>query len=305
MNIVFMGTPEFAVNSLKRLVSEKFNVVGVFTNPDRPFGRRQIITPCAVKRAAELLNIKVFQPEKFSSECVEILKSLKPDAIVVVAYGKFLPAEVLKIPKYGCFNVHGSLLPKYRGASPIQSSIINCDEETGVSIILMTPRMDDGDVLKAVKVPIAINETYSELSEKLSYVGAKAVCDVLNDVKLNNVFRTPQDEEKATYVFKITKDMAKIDFNLKAFAVHKLICGLSGYYEAYCYLNKKTLKVYASLFRESFSGKPGEVLDDKKFIVSCKEGAVEFLEVQLQGRKKMLAKDFLNGFRLKKGEFLS
>lgn len=300
-----MGTPEFAAVSLKELVAKGFELVGVYTNPDKPFGRKQIVTPCAVKMVAESFKIKVFQPEKISAQDVEILKELKPDAIVVVAYGKILPAQLLKIPVFGCFNVHASLLPKYRGASPIQSSIINCEKETGVSIILMTPRMDDGDVLKVVKVPIGLNETYLELSEKLSYVGAKAICDVLNDVSLNNVTRTPQDDEKASYVYKINKDVARINFNLAAFSVHKLICGLSGYYEAYCYLNGKILKVHKSLFKGSCFGAPGEILDEKRFVVSCKEGAVEFLKVQLQGRKQMLAKDFLNGCRIKKGDFLS
>lgn len=299
-----MGTPEFAVNTLNE-VFKKHEVVGVFTNPDKPFGREQKILFPPVKQKALELNLKVFQPQKFKEDSVKTLKELNPDAVVVVAYGKILPKEVLEVPKYGCFNVHASLLPKYRGAAPIQASIINGDEETGVSIIQMTPGLDDGDVLKVLKTKIELNITYPQLSKKLSELGAKAICEVLDEVLTGELKRTSQNEEKKTYVFKIKKEMGKIDFNKDAFFVHKLICGFCSWPVAYCFLNGKMLKVYKSSLKENLTGKPGEVLNEKGLVVACKKGAVEFLEVQLQGRKKMLAKDFLNGHKLKNGSFLN
>ena len=304
MRIVFMGTPEFAVNTLVE-VSKKHEVVGVFTNKDKPFGRKQEIVPSFVKKKALELNLKVFQPGKFNEDSVKTLKELNPEAVVVVAYGKILPKEVLEVPKYGCFNVHASLLPKYRGAAPIQASIINGDSETGVSIIQMTPGLDDGDILKVLKTPIEINQTHPQLSKKLSELGAKAVCEVLDEVLKGELKRTPQNEEEKTYVFKIKKEMGQIDFNKDAFFVHKLICGLCSWPVAYCFFNGKMLKIHKSFLKEDLNGKPGEILDEKNFVVACKKGAVRFLEVQLQGGKKMLAKDFLNGHKLEKGSILN
>lgn len=298
-----MGTPQFAVKTLDELV-KKYEVVGVFTNPDKPFGRKQILSFSEVKKAAIDLNIPVFQPVKFQNEDIEILKKLSPDVIVVVAYGKILPKEVLSIPRHGCINVHGSLLPKYRGASPIQASIINCEEETGVSIIQMTENLDDGDILKIHKTPIGLNETYLELSERLSKMGALAILEVLKKIEEGTLKRIPQKEEEATYVTKIKKEMGKINFDTNALVVHKLICGLSFWPSAYCFLKGKVLKIYKSILNEEHKGKPGEVLDEKRFIVGCKKGAVEFLEVQMQDRKRVSAKDFLNGVKLKKGDIL-
>lgn len=298
-----MGTPQFAVKTLDELVKQH-EVVGVFTNPDKPFGRKQILSFSEVKKAAIDLNIPVFQPVKFQNEDIEILKKLSPDVIVVVAYGKILPKEVLSIPRHGCINVHGSLLPKYRGASPIQASIINCEEETGVSIIQMTENLDDGDILKIHKTPIGLNETYLELSERLSKMGALAILEVLKEIEEGTLKRIPQKEEEATYVTKIKKEMGKINFDTDALVVHKLICGLSFWPSAYCFLKGKVLKIYRSILNEEYKGKPGEVLDEKRFIVGCKKGAVEFLEVQLQDRKRVSAKDFLNGVKLKKGDIL-
>ena len=299
-----MGTPDFASEILKKLIEEKFEVVGVFTKPDKPIGRKQKVVFSSVKKLAIEFNIEIFQPEKFSSEYVEKLKSLNLDAIVVAAYGKILPKEILDVPKYGSFNVHASLLPKFRGASPIQASIVNCEEKTGISIIQMTERLDDGDILKMVETPIAINETTLELSERLSKLGAKAMCEVLKEV-LNGVeTRVSQSEEEATYVSKIKKEMGKIDFNAKALVIHKLICGFSEWPTAYCYLNGKTLKVFKSRLREETLGKPGEIVSKKEFVVKCKDKALEFVEVQLEGRKRMFAKDFLNGFKLNVGDFL-
>ena len=298
-----MGTPQFAVETLNGLV-KKHEVVGVFTNPDKPVGRKQIVSFSEVKRAAIDLKIPVFQPKKFEEKDLDVLKNFSPDVIVVVAYGKILSREVLSIPKYGCINVHGSLLPKYRGASPIQASIINCEKETGISIIQMTENLDDGDILKVYKTSIGLNETYLELSKRLSEIGALAILEVLKEIEEGTLKRIPQKEEEATYVTKIKKEMGKINFNEDSLIVHKLICGLSFWPSAYCFLNGRVLKIYKSILNEEYKGNPGEVLDEKRFIVGCKKGAVEFLEVQLQNRKRISARDFLNGVKLKKGDFL-
>lgn len=300
-----MGTPTFAVEILKGLLDSGYDVVAVFTNPDKPVGRKQIITQTEVKKKAIECGIKVFQPDKFTSDYVKILEDLDIDAIVVAAYGKILPKEVLDVPKLGCFNVHGSLLPKYRGAAPIQASIINCEKETGITIIKMTPRLDDGDILKMESVKIGINETFCELSEKLAKIGARLICDVLKDAKNNCLTPIPQDENKASYVFKLKKEMGKINFNMPAIVVHKLICGISKWPVAYCCFGEKKLKIYKSILRRDYFGQPGEILSLKKeLIVACKEEAVQFCELQLEGKKLMSAESFLNGVKLKKGDFL-
>lgn len=299
-----MGTANFAVNTLLELVNEKYDVVGVFTNPDKPFGRKQEVIFSDVKKAAIDLNLSVFQPEKFKEKEIEILKGLEPDFIVVVAYGKILPKKVLEIPRFGCFNLHASLLPKYRGASPIQASIVNCEEESGICVIAMTENLDDGDILKQVRTKIGLDENFQELSERLSEIGSKAVCEVLKEVENGNEKRIHQNEEDATYVGKIEKNMGRINFDVDALKVHKLICGYSLWPCAYCYIEDKIIKIYKSILRKEYSGRPGEVLDNKNFIVACKNGAVEFVEVQLQGKKRMLSKNFLNGFKLEKGQVL-
>ncbi len=300
-----MGTPEFAVVALKELIEKGHEIIGIFTKPDKPFGRKQVLKAPEVKKFAMECGIKVFQPKKIDDSYIEILKELAPDVVVVVAYGKILPKEILKIPKYGCFNIHASLLPQYRGASPIYFSLINGDDKTGISIISMTENLDDGDILKQVSIPIDLNDSYMKLSQKLSVVGGKAICDVLKDVENGEVKRTVQDETKATYVSKVDKDMARIDFNKTAFHVHKLIHALSSGPVAYCVLDNNRLNVYDSVLREEYTSKPGEILDEKNFIVGCSKGAVEFLTVQMQGRKKMSCKDFLNGYKIELGKILS
>ena len=299
-----MGTAPFAVNTLLKLFNEEYDIVAVFTNKDKPFGRKQELKFSDVKKVAMKLNLPIFQPDRLKEEEIEILKELGPDFIVVVAYGKILPKEVLEIPKYGCFNLHASLLPKYRGASPIQASIVNCDEETGVCVIAMTENLDDGDILKMVRTEIGLNETFEELSKRLSEIGATVLLEVLREVEKGSETRTKQDEEKKSYVGKIVKEMGRINFDVEALRVHKLICGYSFWPSAYCYLGENILKVYKSVLRNEYCGKPGEILDDRNFIVGCKEGAVEFLEVQLQGKKRMNSRDFLNGCKIKKGQIL-
>lgn len=300
-----MGTPDFAVATLETLVKGHHEIVAVYTQPDKPFGRKKIIKASAVKVKAVEEKIPVYQPDSLrNSEEIENIKNINPDVIVVVAYGQILPKEILEIPKYGCVNVHASLLPKYRGASPIQTSILNGDDVTGVTTMYMSEGLDTGDIIDSLETSIGENETASELFERLAPMGAKLLDKTLSKIESGSVSSIPQDETKASYAPILTKEMAKIDFNMAARVVHKLICGLSNWPCAYCYLEGKKLKVYRSVLNDKYSGKPGEILDNKRFIVGCENGAVEFIEVQLEGKKKMLAKDFLNGSSLEKGKIL-
>ncbi len=300
-----MGTPDFAVVTLETLIKSHHEVVAVYTQPDKPFGRKKIIKASAVKVKAVEEKIPVYQPSVLKdSEEIENIRNINPDVIVVVAYGQILPREILEIPRYGCINVHASLLPKYRGASPIQTSILSGDDVTGVTTMYMSEGLDTGDIIDCVETNIGENETASELFERLAPMGATLLEKTLSNIECGLVTRTSQDESKASYAPILTKEMAKINFNMSARCVHKLICGLSDWPCAYCYLEGKKLKVYRSILNNEYSGKPGEILDNKRFIVGCESGSVEFVEVQLEGKKKMLAKDFLNGTSLKTGKIL-
>lgn len=300
-----MGTPDFAVATLETLIQSHHEVVAVYTQPDKPFGRKKIIKSSAVKIKAVENGIPVYQPISLkNSEEVENIKGISPDIIVVVAYGQILPKEILEIPRYGCINVHASLLPKYRGASPIQTSILNGDDVTGVTTMYMSEGLDTGDIINSVETSIGENETASELFERLALMGASLLDKTLSEIEKGLASRTIQDDGKASYAPILTKEMAKINFNMPSRRVHKLICGLSNWPCAYCYLDGKKLKIYKSVLSDDYSGKPGEILDNKRLIVGCESGAVEFVEVQLEGKKKMLAKNFLNGSSLKKGKIL-
>ena len=306
MKVVFMGTPEFASIALSRLLEDGHDVAAAFTKPDKPFGRKKIITPSAVKVNAIENNIPVYQPKSLkNSEQIDILTKINPDIITVVAYGQILPKEILEIPRYGCVNVHASLLPKYRGASPIQTSILNGDEVTGVTTMYMSEGLDTGDIIKTAETKIGKNETASELFTRLAPMGADLLCQTLSEIENGTARRLPQNDEEATYAPILTKNIAKIDFSAPSQVVHHLVCGLSEWPCAYCYLGEKKLKVYKSSLNDEYFGRPGEILSSKKFIVGCKTGAVEFVEVQLEGKKKMPARDFLNGNMAKKGTVLN
>lgn len=307
MNIVFMGTPDFAVPCIKALVENNHNVLAVYSQPDRPKGRGYKLTPPPVKEYALQQNIKVFQPDTFKDEEVlETLKQFSPDLIVVVAYGKLLPKSVLDIPKYGCVNVHGSILPKYRGAAPIQWSVLNGDEYAGVTTMFMAEGLDTGDIIEISKTKILENETSAELYDRLSVEGAKLLINTVNSIKNGTAIRTPQDDTQSSYAPMLNKQMSDIDFTKPAKEVHNLICGLSDWPCASTTCFDKQLKIYKSKLAEDFSGAPGEVLDNKRFIVACGDNkAVEFVEVQLQGSKRMDAKSFLLGRKLTVGKHIS
>lgn len=304
MKIVFMGTPDFAVPSLKALLDSGETVTGVFTQPDKPKGRGHRLQPPPVKMAAEEYGIPIFQPVSLrKDETLEELKALEPELIVVVAYGKILPRAVLELPRFGCINVHGSLLPKYRGAAPIQWTVLNGDPVGGVTTMFMADGIDTGDMLLKAETPVGENETASELYERLSYMGAELLMKTLSALKDGTLHPEPQDEAVATHAPMLTKEMGRLDFTKPSVELHHLICGLSGWPCAYTEIDGKRLKVYRSRLCEA-AGKPGEILDSKRFVVGCGSGALELLEVQYEGSKRMPGDAFLRGRRLAAGDFI-
>ncbi len=306
MNVIFMGTPEFAVPCLKRLIDDGHTVSAVFTQPDKPKGRGYKMVMPPVKELAVKYDIPVYQPNKLKNneEAFGIIESIDADLIVVVAYGKLLPARILKAPKLGCINIHASLLPQYRGAGPIQWSVIDGQKITGVTSMFMEEGLDTGDMILKMQTEIGGDETSGELHDRLSEIGAECLSRTLNLFENGNVERIKQDDSCSTYAPMLQKSMGKIDFSWEAERLHNLIRGMSPWPGAYTYIDGKLLKVHKARICVGKSGKPGEILDDKRFIVGCDGGALEFLEVQLEGAKRMGAEDFLRGKKLDKGFIL-
>lgn len=307
MRIIFMGTPDFAVPCLESLIDAGHNVAAVFTQPDKPVGRKQILTPSPVKACAVSNNIKVYQPEKIkNSNALEIINSINPDVIIVVAYGKILPKEILNAAKFGCINVHASLLPKYRGAAPIQWSILNGDEETGVCVMQMDEGIDTGDVLLVRKTPIDINETSAELFDRLSKIGADALIDALKLVEKGEVCPTPQPKGDFGYAKMINRSLCPIDWSKSALDVHNKVRGLQTWPVAITTLNGMNLKIHKTVLSNAKASTPGTVVDNnKKLVVSCGDGkCVEILELQLDGKKRMNTKSFLLGNKIDLGTVL-
>lgn len=303
MRIVFMGTPDFAVPCLKRLIDLGEEVVGVFTQPDKPKGRGYQTAPPPVKELALRCGLPVYQPAKMrDGEALAVLQELRPDLIVVVAYGKILPKEILDLPPLGCINVHGSLLPRYRGAGPIQWSVINGEAVTGVTTMYMDVGMDTGDMILKAETPIGEEETAGELFDRLCLIGADCLADTLALLKAGKAPRTPQDEAQATYAPMLTRELARLDFARPARELHNLVRGTSPWPTAHTAFRGKLLKVHRARVAEGFSGEPGVILDGKRLIVGCGEGALELLEVQQEGAKRMSAADFMNGKRVSAGE---
>lgn len=307
MRIIFMGTPDFAVPCLESLIDAGHNVAAVFTQPDKPVGRKQILTPSPVKACAVSHNIKVYQPEKIkNSNALEIINSINPDVIIVVAYGKILPKEILNAAKFGCINVHASLLPKYRGAAPIQWSILNGDEETGVCVIQMDEGIDTGDILLVRKTPIDINETSAELFDRLSQIGADALIDALKLVEKGEVCPTPQPKGDFGYAKMIDRSLCPIDWSKSALDVHNKVRGLQTWPVAVTTLNGMNLKIHKTVLSNADASTPGTVVENnKKLVVSCGDGkCVEILELQLDGKKRMNTKSFLLGNKIDLGTVL-
>ncbi len=310
MKIVFMGTPDFAIPALKALIESSYTVSAVFTQPDKPKGRGHKFAPPPVKVLAEENGIAVYQPNSLKKDAdgyIKIIKEIDPDIIVVAAYGKILPYEVLNIPRLGCINIHGSLLPKYRGAAPIQWAVLNGDEETGITTMLMNEGLDTGDILMYEKTSIGNNETASELFERLSLMGAELLIKTIEALQNNKITPKKQDDSKSTYAPMLSKDLSKIDFNKPVFSVHKKICGLSDWPCAVTSINGKRLKVYRSEIVSNVkpNAKPGEVIDEKNFTVACIDGVIRLVEVQAEGSKRMRSDDYLRGKPVSRGTILN
>lgn len=305
MNIVFMGTPDFAVPCLKALAEHGENVIAVYTQPDKPKGRGYKMIPTPVKKAAMEYNIPVYQPLSFkkgedAEKNVEELKAMNPDLIIAVAYGQILPESVLEIPKYKCINIHASILPKYRGAAPIQWSILNGEKVTGVTSMYMEKGLDTGDMLIKSEIEIGENETASELHDRLSELGAKILIDTIEAVKNGTLNPVKQNDEESTYASMITKDMSRIDFSESAQSIHNKIRGITGF----AMLDGKRLKIFRSeIVRDKKSDMPyGTVIDEKKFTVVCGDGiCINLTEVQAEGGKRLAVSDYLRGNKLEKG----
>ena len=307
MKIVFMGTPEFAVPTLEALI-EKHDVAAVVTQPDKPKGRGKKMIFSAVKEKAVENNIKVYQPTKVrNGEFVEILKEYEPDVIVVVAFGQILSEDILNIPKYGCINVHGSILPKYRGAAPIQWSIINGEEFGGVTTMYMAKGLDSGDMILKAEEKIKDDDTYGTLYDGLSYIGADLLIKTLDLIERGEVVRVPQNDDDATLAPMITRDMEHIDWNNTSENVVNLIKGLNPQPVSYTMYNDEKLKIwFAEVEKTEYSGEIGEIVDVRKkdFVVKTKKGAVAVKEVQAQGGKKMTADAYMRGHTIEKGIIL-
>lgn len=302
-----MGTPDFSVPSLEK-INEHHEVLAVVTQPDKPKGRSGRLIACPVKEKALELGLKVIQPERAKDEeFISGLRELAPDVIVVIAYGQILPMEILKLPAYGCVNVHASLLPKYRGAAPIQWAVINGDEISGVTTMLMNEGLDTGDILMSTEVRLDKKETGGSLFDKLSPVGADLILKTLTALEAGELTPVPQNESEATKVGLLKKNMGELDFTKGAEELERLVRGLDPWPGAFTFIQEKKLSVWKAdtvqTGKDEINGKPGEVADvGKDYIdVCCREGILRLTEVQLEGKKRMSVRDFLNGFDIKRG----
>ncbi|MFA5659210.1 MAG: methionyl-tRNA formyltransferase [Oscillospiraceae bacterium] len=312
MDIVFMGTPDFAVPSLEALYASGYNVTAVFTQPDKRQGRGYRLTPPPVKECACRNGTVVYQPNSLKNgdeaeKTLDYLKKLAPDIIVVVAYGKILPKELLEIPKIGCINVHASLLPKYRGAGPIQWSVLNGEKVTGVTTMFMAEGLDTGDMLLKEEITINENETASELHDRLSIVGARVLLKTLSELEKGGLKAQKQDDCLSCYAPMLSKELCPVDFSKTSREVHNQIRGLSDWPCATAVLNGKKIKLFKSeiINEEKYNSIFGEIVDEKSFVVSCKKGFVRIIELQAEGGKRMRSVDYLRGNPVKKGTVLT
>lgn len=311
MRIVFMGTPDFAVGSLQALCeSGKHEILAVVTQPDRPKGRGNKLLQTPVKEYALEQGLTVYQPQKVKTpEFVELLHELQPELIVVAAFGQFLSKEILELPKYGCINVHASLLPKYRGAAPIQYAIIKGEKESGVTIMQMDIGMDTGAMLDKVVVPIAENTTMGELHDALREQGAALLLQVIDKIAAGTAVAEPQDDAQATYATLLDRSMEHIDWSKTAQEVHNLIRGFNPAPSTFTKLpNGKSLKIWGSKMTDkSSAAAAGTVIETGKhsFFVACGEGVLEITEVQPESKKRMSAQVFLNGRGVQEGDLLA
>lgn len=312
MKVVYMGTPDFAVPPLAALVKAGYEVAAVITQPDKPKGRGKTLMPTPVKEEAMKHEIPVYQPVKVREpEFVEILRELAPDIIIVAAFGQIIPKTILDLPKFGCINIHASLLPKYRGAAPIQQAVIDGEKESGVTIMRMGTGLDTGDMISRIVVPIEAEETGGSLFDKLAQAGAGLLIETLPSIENGTANYEKQPEESPTpYAAMITKKMGLMDFSKSAEELERLVRGLNPWPSAYTFLNGKTLKVWKSTVEKGANGgkaAPGTItaVDKAGIHVACGENTLVLREVQLEGKKRMETDAFLRGYQVTEGTVLT
>ena len=299
--ILFMGTPDIARDCLQQLLADGWNVIGAFTREDKPVGRKQIMTAPPVKQLALENNIPVYQPKTLKGEYSEVIAQLAPDMIVVVAYGRILPKAVIDVPQFGCLNLHVSLLPKYRGAAPIQWSLINGDAQTGVTVMHIDEGLDTGDIIDVLPIAIDPDENSEELFDKVAAEGKVFLSKVMENVVAGDYTRTPQDHGKATLAPPLTKEMALFDFGTDALTLHNKIRGQNPWPSAhFIYEDKKVKVLKAKVMAES--GRPGEILSTKPLVIAAGEKSLQLITVQPEGGKAMDGTAWAAGRRFKKGD---
>ncbi|SMO51126.1 methionyl-tRNA formyltransferase [Balnearium lithotrophicum] len=304
LKVVFMGTPEFAVPSLKKLVESGYEVPLVVTQPDKPAGRGKKLTPPPVKVTAQEFGIPVYQPEKLkeNEELKGLLEEVSPDLIVVAAYGKILPKWLLELPRFGVINVHASLLPKYRGASPIQSAILNGETETGITIMKVTERLDAGDIISQERVPINPEDNAQTLHDKLSKVGALLLVKTIPLYVSGEIKPVPQNEEEATYCTQIKKEMGRIDWRRSSQEIFNMVRAFTPWPSAFTEFKGKRIKITKAI-PISGRGEPGEVVRaDKELIVATGEGALRIERLKPEGRREISGEEFVRGYRVSVGD---
>jgi methionyl-tRNA formyltransferase len=304
-----MGTPTFAVPSLLTLIEEGYNIVSVITQPDRPVGRKKVLTPPPVKEASLKHDLPVYQPEKIRlPEGIEYVQSLEPDLIVTAAFGQILPNEILAIPKYGCINVHASLLPKYRGGAPIHQAVINGEKETGVTLMYMVEALDAGDMINSKSIPITNEDHVGSLFEKLSYVGADLVKETLPALIQGKITPIPQDESQATYAPNIKREQEEIDWTRSAVEIRNQIRGMHPWPVAFTYWQEQPFKIWWAEIEEDTEKAtiPGQVVEGNEdgIVVATGAGSLRLTDIQPSGKKRMLASDFVRGRQMNEGEIL-
>ena len=309
MKAIFMGTPEFSIPSLEALVESVFNVELVVTQPDRPKGRGKKLQAPAVKIKALEYGIEVYQPERINTkEAIDKIKSINPDLIIVVAFGQILPKEILDLPKYGCINVHASLLPKYRGAAPINFSVINAEEKTGITTMYMEVGLDTGDMLIKKEIDILENDTAASLHDKLAELGRDALSETIEALLNGTINPIKQDDELSCYAPIMTKDLGKIKWDASALEIANLIKGTDPWPSAYSYYDGNMVKLSAPSILDKLSNDlPGTIVDvsNQGIDIATKDKVLRILEIQISGKKRMMVSEFLKGNALEIGKVLS
>lgn len=308
MKLLFMGTPDFSLPALQALFESRHEIIAVVTQPDKPKGRGKGVQMTPVKARALELGIPVYQPERVrAAEFAEVLKGLAPDVIVVIAFGQILSREVLDIPRYGCINIHASLLPKYRGASPVQWAVINGEKETGVTTMMMDEGLDTGDMLEKLVIPLDKKETGGSLFEKVSIAGGELIISTLEKLEQGTLNRTPQGKEGVSYVKIIKKSMGDIDWTMAAADIERLIRGLNPWPSAYTRWNDRMVKIWdADVLQDEYEGICGQVLaaEKERFYVKTGKGTLAIRSLQPEGKKRMDTDAFLRGYPVAAGTVL-